>query len=364
MVSFGNYPCRHRNTIALKIELAHDSIARKVYERASASDRMRLRVLNLVRVKHQMFENEQHQVNRSWFNRWFQKTDNYLTKDEVKTVRSFEEQLQLSPSERTFLIRSRLMARRREIIVLLGIFAIMLFLLIALLYYVRTKNLLEEQNIQLEIQDRELQKTNLSLIAQNEELRLKDSISNSLESRLEDNAQIIRMTNEELQEALTKLRIANKALEESKLALERERDKLREDKRDLTQQLSQQVRIVRESVQTKAELTALEQSQKLSQQAQTVLQSRATPSEAQYKQAFRLARHAWELSPKNSQAMDILNVIGNNKLNTNGNGGFLERDRPKVTYTRSKIQQIIDSVDRKYNYGKLPEEEVRRVLRR
>lgn len=364
MVSFGNHPYRHRNIITLKIELAHDSIARKVYERASASDRMRLRVLNLIRVKHQLFETEQHEVNLSWFNRWFKKTDNYLTKEEVKTVRSFEHQLQLSTSERAFLMRSRLMARRREILVLFSIGLFIVFLIATLVYYVNTKNLLEQQNIQLADQDKELIETNISLITQNEKLRLKDSISNALEDRLEDNAQIIRMTNEELQDALTRLRIANKALEESKLDLEKERDKLKEDKRDLTQQLSRHVHIVREVEQTKAELTALEQSQKLSQRAQTVLQSRGNPSESQYKQAFRLARHAWELSPKNSQAMDILNMIGNDKLGRRSNGGFLEGDRPKITYTRSKIQQIINNVDRKYSYGQLSEDEVRRALRR
>lgn len=325
---------------------------------------MRLRVLNLIRVKHQLFETEQHEVTLSWFNRWFKKTDNYLTKEEVKTVLSFENQLQLSNSERAFLIRSHWMTRRREIAVLFGMGFFILFLMGALLYYIHTKNLLEQQNIQLADQDEALHETNLSLFAQNEELRLKDSIRNSLEDRLEDNAQIIRMTNEELQDALTKLRIANKALGESKLALEKERDKLKEDKRDLTQQLSRQVRIVREGEQTKAKLTALEQSQKLSQRAQKILQSRTNPSESQYKQAFRLARHAWKLSPKNSQAMDILNAIGNAKLGNRINGGFLQGDRPKVTYTRSKIQQIIDSIDRKYHYGQLSEDEVRRVLHR
>lgn len=339
----------------MKIELAHDSIARKVYERASATDRVRLRVLNLIRLKHQLFETEH----------------NYLTRDEVRAIRPFESQLQLNPAERNFLIRSKIMARKQEIGFLILTLCSIIILAFFLLYYRHSSIIVAEKNLQLQEQDDQLRMQNANLIDQYEELRIKDSIQNTLLDRIDDGQQIIRMTNQELQEALTKLRRANKALEESnealaesKKALERERDKLKEDKRDLTRELTRQVNIVRQVEEVKAELTAVEQSQKLSQRAQAILQNRETPTDRQYKEAFQLARYAWELSPKNSQAMDVLNTISNQKQERSGSGGFLEGDRPRITYTRSKIEDIIDDLDRRYQYGKLPESEAKRLLRR
>lgn len=339
----------------MKIELAHDSIARKVYERASTNDRMRLRVQNLVRVKHQLFETDH----------------TYLTRDEVRFIRPFENQLQLSQSERTFLLRSKFIARKQEISIVVLTFLFIVLLVGSLLYYRHNSIVVAEQNKQLTEQEAELENAYTELKVGYEELRLKDSVEQALLDQINQDELVIRMTTQELQEALTQLQRVNKELKKSKHALEQERDGLKKDKRVLTQQLTQQTRIVeridrveREAKETKAALSAVEQSQKLSQRAQTILQSRDVPTEAQYKEAFQLARHAWELSPKNSQAMDVLSIIGNQKLRPIGGGGFLDGERPKITYTHSRIQQIISSIDRRFQYGKLSEAEAKRLLRR
>jgi hypothetical protein len=334
----------------LKIELSHDTLAKTVYERASANDRMRLRVLNLLKVKQQLYEAD-HAL---------------LTADEVKAIVPFEEQLDLTVEERSFLNRSKVMARKNLIIFIVGS-GIATFLVVGILlwfvfYYRNTSAELEASNERFKSSELALEAVNEDLEIKLAELRTKDSIHVILLDRIGDDEQIIKMTNRELQDALTELRIANDALEASKRALERERDRLKQDKAGLTQELTKQVKIANEVIRTRAQLSAVDKSQKLSQNALQLLQG-GNVSEADYKEAFRLARYAWELSNSNSQAMDVLNTIRNKKLNRS-NGGFLEREQPKNTYTYRNIEKIIQQVDARYKYGKLSEKEAQQLLNR
>lgn len=88
----------------MKIELSHDTLAKTVYERASANDRMRLRVLNLVKVKYQLYEVD-HAL---------------LTSDEVKAIAPFEDELILTPEEQIFLRNSKIRAYRLLITFIIG----------------------------------------------------------------------------------------------------------------------------------------------------------------------------------------------------------------------------------------------------
>jgi hypothetical protein len=179
-----------------------------------------------------------------------------------------------------------------------------------------------------------------------EELRLKDSIHESLTERIGNDQEIIKMTNEELQDALNELNVLNKRLAESKQRVEKERDGLKTEKRTLTERLNNQDEII------KKKLSAVEQSQKLSQRAHTILNSSQNPTDAQYKKAFQLASYAWEMSNSNSQAMDVLNQINNKKMKATSSG-FLSEDRPTYTYTYRQIERMIKKVDEKHKYGKL-----------
>lgn len=333
----------------MKIELSHDTLAKTVYERASASDRMRLRVLNLIRVKYQLYEVD-HVL---------------LTSEEVKAVAPFEDELSLTPEEQTFLRNSKIRANRNLIIFIVGsgiaTFVVVGTLLWFLSYFVANNNKLEESNKLYQESEWALEEANKDLASKLAELKTKDSMHTVLLEEIGKGEQIINMTNRELQEALTELKIANEALAASKKALEQERDKLKQDKEGLREELTKQVKIANEVYRTRAKLSAIEKSQKLSQRAHKILQDKSL-SENDYKEAFQLARYAWGLSKNNSQAMDVLNTIGNEKLNRS-NGGFLGSERPKNTYTHSTIEQIIQKVDARHNYGKLSENEVNRLLR-
>lgn len=329
----------------MKIEISHDTLARTVYEKASAEDRMRLRVLNLIKTKHQLFQENQ----------------TYLNGDELKSIAQFEQQLDLTTDERSFLNRSKLLAQK-QMFFIGAIVLVIIAILVAFLMYYRTNNSkIQDINSHLATSKDSLRSVNINLGIKLEELRVKDSIHKSLTERIGDDEQIIKMTNQELQNALNELKVLNEKLADSKRAVEQERDGLKSDKRLLTEQLIEQEKIKLENKKIQKKLSIVEQSQKLSQRAHSILHNNENPTNAQYREAFRLARYAWETSKSNSQAMDVLNKIKVKKLKQN-NSGFLSDNRPKYTYTYRKIEDIIKKLDQKYQYGQLSPAEVERKL--
>jgi hypothetical protein len=329
----------------LKIEISHDTLAKTVYDKASAEDRMRLMVLNLIKTQHRFF-NEQHA---------------YLTSDELKIIAQFENQLDLSTEESGFLNRSKRRAESKVAFVRLSFVAVVFVLIYSVMYYKNTNDRLERVHSRLMVSKDSVNTVNNSLEIKFEELRVKDSIHESLTERIGNDQEIIKMTNKELQDALNQLGVLNQRLAEGKLRVEEERDHLKTDKRTLTERLKTQIN--NQDAIIKKRLSTVEQSQKLSQRAHTILNSSKNPTAAQYKESFQLARYAWEISNSNSQAMDVLNQVNNKKIKAT-NSGFLSEDRPTYTYSYRQIKRMIEKVDERYEYGTLSLKQVNRVLRK
>lgn len=332
----------------MKIEIAHDILAKTVYDKASTEDRMRLMVGNLIRAKSQMPAKEQV----------------YLNSDELRSIAPFEEYLDLTANEKSFLSGSKIRARSKLIVGVVSFLTVGTIIMVTLAgfaYYYKTHSVeIEQVNNELVVSKDSLKTVNNSLGIRLEELRVKDSIHESLTERIGNDQQIIKMTNKELQDALNELYILNEKLKESKRRVEQERDGLRTDKNSLTKRLKAQ--ISNQEAIIKEKLSVVEQSQQLSQRAHAILNSSENPTDAQYKEAFQLARYAWEMSKSNSQAMDVLNQVNNNKVKST-NSGFLGKNRPKNTYTYRQIEDIIKKVDQKNKYGQLSSEQAKKILR-
>jgi hypothetical protein len=327
----------------MKVEISHDTLAKTVFEKVSAEDRMRLRVANLIKAKF-LFHQEK---------------NTFLTADELKFIAPFESQLTLSDEESRFITRSKILARKQSIALVTVIFISVAILVWFMMGYRNANKKLIISNTTLEEKQDSLAIALDDIIAKNQDLMKKDSISRALRERIRDDQGIINMTTKELQEALNDLRVANLELEKNKKELEKERDILRLDKRDLTAKLRTKSA---DNEKIRSALSVVGRSQKLSQTAQEILNSEEKANDKEYKEAFRLARAAWEMSKGNSQAMDVLNRINNEKMN-NTNGGFLNKTRPRYTYTYRKIEGIIRSIDSKHSYGKLSKSEINRLLR-
>lgn len=332
----------------MKIEISHDTLAKTVYDKASAEDRMRLMVGNLFKAKYRLFK-EEHV---------------YLTSEELKSIAPFEQQLDLTSDEKYFLSSSRIRARS-QLIIGVGIFLLVGTIIMITLgwfvyYYKNTNDKLELVHRKLTVSKDSVNTVNDFLEIKFEELRVKDSIHESLTERIGNHEEIIQMTNKELQDALNELNILNAELAESKRRVERERDGLKTDTKVLAERLKTQ--IDNQDAIIKKRLSTVEQSQKLSQRAHIILESSENPTAAQYKEAFQLASYAWEMSNSNSQAMDVLNQINNKKMKATSSG-FLSEDRPTNTYSYPQIKRMIKKVDEKHKYGKLSSKQVQEVLR-
>jgi hypothetical protein len=165
----------------MKVELAHDILAKTVYERASANDRMRLRVLNLLRVKHQLYREH----------------NGLLTADEVKIIAPFEKELTLTKAERNFLNRSKLMSRKHLLLWTVGssfcTFSVIGISLWFMLYY-------KKATVKLEATNNRYKMSKQTIIVANKQLRTnllelhfaKDSLEREYNQLKKDNEELIK----------------------------------------------------------------------------------------------------------------------------------------------------------------------------
>lgn len=320
----------------MKVEIVHDTLAKTVYEKVSMEDRMRLHVINLIKTKYILFQ-EKH---------------TYLSADDLKVIAPYEDRLTVTKEERSFINESQRETKKQERWITIIVVTVILTIIIGLFLWgkwYKAKNIeIKHTNELLLLKQDSLNQANIAIKDQYDILRYQDSIRLELSNKLDNRDNIISMTNKELQAALNALRVANQQLAAKQAELEAERNKLRDDKKNLKEQLKDHDAI-------KRKLSVAEKSQELSQKANQILQASSKPTEGDYKEAFLLARAAWEMSKNNSQAMDVLNDLYNKRIQRSDGGGFLSDTTPKYTYTHRKIEAYIRKIDQKYRYGKLSE---------
>ncbi len=327
----------------MKIEISHDTLAKAVFDRASSDDRMRLRVASLIKAKYELNKER----------------NTFLSGDELKFIAPFENRIILSDGEKRFVGRSKFYAKRQMFALGVIIVNVVIILIWLSMSYRQANMQTVKAHFALKEHFDALNEKKDSIANLLEYLVEKDSTQQVLRESIKDRETVINMTNSELQNVLKELQVANEELKKKTEELRIERDKLHNSNIELATRLKN---TTAESKKAMSALSADAKSQKLSRQAQQLLSSSKNPSEEQYKQAFRMARAAWEMKNSNSQAMDILNEIKNKKLKQ-PSGGFLSATQPEKTYTYSKIKEMIRRLDSRYNYGKLSNSEINQLLR-
>lgn len=325
-----------------KIELSHDSLARIVYDRVSTEDKMRLKVANFIKGRY-IYYNE----NRA-----------LLGRDDLRYIAPYVNTLELTDAQKRFIQRSRWNTQKRTIASWV-VFGIILIIFIVLWRKAEIWGQ-KESEARKELVHKKIELDN-KITYQNillDSLRQKDSIQQELQqlankqeldnkftkAQLEQAYKEMLILMKQLEKTNKQLEVAQKALEASLLTEQKERKLIQERYNKLDKQMSGQ-----------------NNSQKLSRAAQKFI-SKQDPSEADYQKAFQLARAAWDLDQDNSQAMDILNLIGHKKV-PQSSGGFLSKDAPKVTYSRTEIKKIIQRIDSKKRYGTMKTRDLGKYLR-
>ena len=107
----------------MRIEIAHDALAKKIYQKASTDDKMLLRVTRLVQERFGSFD----------------ETNTYLSREELNFIDPYKRELKhvLEPDEKRYISRSRTF-RRREVIVVVVLVAMTIIGLVVGMFYFNT----------------------------------------------------------------------------------------------------------------------------------------------------------------------------------------------------------------------------------
>jgi len=326
----------------LKIEISHDALAKEVYERASTDDKMRLKVGNFIHTKYQFYK----------------ENNKLLEQEDLHFIEPYLNQLVISKEERTFVDASIARAKNQQRVAL----AVVTITIIGLLWLVYSNHKAwvnaKQANIEMEGQQRSIMHARDSIQdLLNEEYRLKEIVQDN-EDTISKNREELAALLVENKKLLYQLQIKNRELDSAYTVLEMAHEELQDDNQQLEKSLKEEREERKKAIRT---LSSQEKSLRLSKKAQLLINANnEKPSEEQIKKAFLLSRAAWEMSPNNNQAMDVLNDIKHIKIPSN-NGAYLDKDAPKYTYSTSKIQSIIRKLGRKY--GKLSNRQIEQQLR-
>lgn len=306
----------------MKIEIAHDTLARKVYERASADDKMRLKVSTFLRTRYAEY------LERKIL----------LSVADLNYIEPYEKELQAlletsEPEKWQFVKRSK----QRKYIWRGVTAAIITGIVITLATLWRGA---ESQSAMLAIQRDKLetQKDSLKNLTDSLEksrqrgaellknLGVKEGELSDAMTALQHHKDSIERVNRELKKAMSDLEVAQKELQAKKeaelLVIRREKDEAnrkRQEAEDKTAKLQKQS-------------TVIERSYVLSAKAAELLES------GKRAEAFRAAAEAWEIKPDNEQAAAILNRIHK----VENNGAFGTRDLP--------IKEVVKKYNTKFGY--------------
>lgn len=280
----------------MKIEIAHDALARKVYERASAEDKMRLKITTFIKMRYANY------VERGKDRRQF------LPAIDLSYVKDYKKHSSLTQEEISFISNSEKSIKDNRIMRYSVYSAVLLILLILLIYNIIARNISEQKTIALE-------ESNRAFIAEKKRgeellrnLVLVEGELTEKEKVLAQALEKVKATAKALEEALEKEKASAKELERALMDLKKANEKLAlQTKKELAEAQANQKKAEREYTQLKTtvdtKIQTIENSYTLSTQAVQKMEQKDKAT------AFKLAAEAWENNPNNKQAVETLKKI-------------------------------------------------------
>lgn len=239
----------------MKIELSHDLLAKKIYDKASTEDKMLIKISNFIK-------------NRFAY---FKENNVLLSKDDLNYIRPYLSLITLEKHEIIFIQRSQQTISLRRALV--GALAIAIIFIIAH-FMNRT------EKVKLKNQER--------LAKEVQKYKAIEKQAKQLSSALVKSREGLDTTKEALRLALLKLQTQNDTLVYSYAAYKVKQDYSKD-------QILRDLHIA--------------QSSKLSELAASIIKK-------DKKHAFKLSAKAWQLNPNNQQAMQIIYQCGGATLET------------------------------------------------
>jgi len=267
----------------VKIEIAHDTLARRIFDKVSAEDKMRRRVVLFLQDRQQ----------------YYLQTRRLLDRNDLHYVEPYLESIKGDLSEEVlkFVQRSQARRTRQKAYLVLFVLVAMAILGFGAVYENSNKNRIAAINVELEGKTREVEHAKDSLanlIKKNEELFQSNKIN--LDSFLKAQKQrdeavrALRAEQQRLVETNQKLEKKTRELEQAYKKLEELNKKIQEESRkQLADAKQDKMNSVRVGDLTQKAYEAYNRGQK--------------------EQAFQYAADAWKLDKNNVIAVDILRRI-------------------------------------------------------
>ncbi len=309
----------------MKIEIAHDLLARKVYERASADDKMRLKVSTFIRSRYADYlERKQLLITADL---------NYIEPYQADLARIFAHE----PETLAFIKKSQYRKRFWRIIIIasLAAFIGLGFVVTSVVFYYwrSAENGWQAAIVSNNKLQDTVQELNTERIRRAQAL---DSLGLS-KVKLTDREQALLHVRDSLNQSMKSLKQAYEQLEQAKKKIEEQ------SKKQLAEANSKVFKIENDKKKIEEEKNnAQRNSQQISNDYATELVRQAAEQLklGKKEQAFRLAAQSFDLVPSN-QAQDILK-----KIHSTETQDFNLRDLP--------VKNIIQRYSNKFNYRSRP----------
>lgn len=323
----------------MKIELSHDILAKNIYDRASAEDKMLLKVANFVKGRYQ----------------FYLESKSLLTGEDINYVSPYLKKIEMSKEEAAFVMRSKRVRRARWVVFLATGFVVTIIFASLFVWAERSREFAQTQRDRAENQAIELERKEDSLKLKIDELHKKEEERQKAVKKFEETDAALSASREELDKAYKELKMKNEQLEAKQKSLEAalaNEQNLRANDKKIQSELK--------ALYGKLEATnaKLEVANAKLAEDEKKAQSRALSARALFvlrqnnnvKLAAQLASESYLLDKTNKEACGVLAELS-------GKGSdYFQRYAPPGSY-----EEMIEKL--KKNYGKLNETEKNKYLK-
>ena len=310
--------------LAVKFELSHDTLAKAIYDMASDESKNNLKIRNFVKERY----------------RYYSENKSFLTKDDLAYISKSckdRKQLNLTKEEEDFIKRSWQAVKRQHFWTLGSTIVLIVVLGALFIWAMRGWGAVEKTRAHLEFSNQEKNRALDSL--QSVQRR-----ADSLAQNLEEGENLLEISEEEKQQLIKQLLASRDSLSQALETVTEENVTLKAKARSLEEQTKKGG-----SDKLQAQIEKREKELKKQEKSLVKSQSRILSSKAHYaldkdknpKLAFQLAREAYEMDPRNTEATKVLNQVVNSRNDYIG-----QSNSP-----RRRADQIIKTY--KASYGKL-----------
>lgn len=320
----------------MKVEIAHDTLAKKVYEKSSAQDKMRLKVINFIKTSYISYKDSKNKI--------------LLKKDGLNYIDLYLNEISLNAEEDKFIKKSRSAVNQKFVLVALGA---VITIVILIIFW----RLAVSRETEADLLREQAMNSNKDLTRTVKQLEEEKNLGKQYLDSIDNQSNVIDIQNDtikglmfnlakqrdSLQELTVLLGVKNQTLEVEKKQINKEKEAIAGEKEKIAKEMITVAKLKK----TAEEERAIARSAALSSLARLAYES------GDEKYALRLAATSWELNHQNKQACNVLYDLHN----------------PNVSYPQThtanqypKIPVIIKAQKDKYKTSELSDREIQNIF--